>query len=141
MLYEVIVGNVGRVFATENLFHASKEYGEYKEKSRSGYGRMAYEPVTLMADNEPLYEYRPVIVDLELTDTFGGEANYSWVRRESRPLPGKDTDLARVRLAKQWAGWTGIPCEVTHMNDSRDTIMIRPKGICQVLFVMSRSEE
>lgn len=138
MPYEVIVGNVGRVFESENLFTASKVYGEYKRQSRGSYGRAANEPVTLMADGEPLYEYNPVMVDLELTDTFGGEANYSWVRRECMLLPGKDTDRARVRFAKQWAGWTGIPCEVQKIPDSRDTIAIRPEGICQVLFVMSK---
>ena len=69
-------------------------------------------------------------MNLELTDTFGGEANYSWVRRSSIPTP--KTDRGIVRAAKRWAGWTGFPCRVDNFGD---TIAIYPRGICQVLFV------
>ena len=68
---------------------------------------------------------------MELTDTFGGDANYSWVRRA--PLPTcKDTRRARVRAAKSWAGFTGMRCAV---EDYGDSLTIRPAGLCQVLFV------
>jgi hypothetical protein len=30
--------------------------------------------------------------NVELTDTFGGEANYSWVRRDQLELPADATD-------------------------------------------------
>ena len=43
----------------------------------------------------------------EVTDTFGGEANYSWVKRgEVRCKPGENySDPAAVRRAKKSAGW------------------------------------
>lgn len=71
---------------------------------------------------------------LELTDTFGGESNYSWVRRGGITInpPHKDTTRALVRQAKAWAGWTNHPCDV---DDMGETIAIRPRYICQVLFV------
>lgn len=71
---------------------------------------------------------------LELTDTFGGESNYSWVRRCGITInpPHKDTTRALVRQAKAWAGWTGMRCRVSEYSD---TIDIRPVGICQVLFI------
>lgn len=73
--------------------------------------------------------------DLELTDTFGGEANYSWVRRGIVTVAsGKRRTI--VCAAKAWAGWTGTPCEV---EDYSDSLTIRPRGICQVLFVTWRN--
>lgn len=65
---------------------------------------------------------------IEITDTFGGEANYSWVKRETIVMPelthfgyGGAANCAEakkayrrqlVRKAKAIAGWTGWPCKV-----------------------------
>jgi hypothetical protein len=68
----------------------------------------------------------------ENTDTFGGEANYCWVNREEFTLPDSISDRALVRRAKAWAGYTGLRCEVSNYGD---TIEIRPRGLCQILFV------
>jgi hypothetical protein len=68
---------------------------------------------------------------LEMTDTFGGEANYSWVRRAVVEC-GKGTRLSIVRAAKAWAGWTGWRAETTDFGDMID---IRPAGVCQLLFI------
>ena len=70
-------------------------------------------------------------INVELTDTFGGEANYSWVRRADIVVR---THKRRsiVRAVKAWAGWTGLRCEV---KDFGEGMVIRPAGICQVLFV------
>ena len=67
---------------------------------------------------------------IEHTDTFGGEANYSWVRRwhTSRDL----TDLQLVRLAKRLTGLTGHPCRTENMGDC---IALYPRGICHVVFI------
>lgn len=68
---------------------------------------------------------------LEHTDTFGGEANYCWVNRET--LPEADyTDLQLVRRAKKFAGFTGLRCEVSNFGDM---IQITPRGMCQTVFV------
>lgn len=68
----------------------------------------------------------------EYTDTFGGEANYSWVKREEVQLPSDISDRALVRRAKAWAGLTGCRCTVSNYGDMID---IRPAGSCTVLFV------
>lgn len=69
-------------------------------------------------------------INLEHTDTFGGDANYSWVRRAHIPADGL-SDRALVRRAKAWAGLTGRRCRVENYGD---TIAIYPRGICQVVF-------
>ena len=52
---------------------------------------------------------------VEITDTFGGEANYSWVVRGDI-YTQKDTINARVRAAKKFAGWQGIKCPVSYTH-------------------------
>ena len=74
----------------------------------------------------------------EMTDTFGGEANYSWVRRCSLSLPDSTTDLSLVRKAKRWAGWAGMRATTTKFGD---TIEIRPACMSQVLFITWLEDE
>lgn len=74
-------------------------------------------------------------VNFEHTDTFAGEANYSWARRESFQAPGNLSDRAIVRRAKQWAGLSGVRAKVDKFGDM---IAIRPSGLCQVVFVTFR---
>lgn len=69
-------------------------------------------------------------INLEYTDTFGGEANYCWVRR-AHIADDNLSDRAIVRRAKAWAGLTGIRCEVSNYGDG---IEIRPRGMATVLF-------
>jgi hypothetical protein len=85
---------------------------------------------------------------IEVTDTFGGEANYSWVKRETIAMPelthyGYDgsTNYVKantayrrqlVRKAKAVAGWTGWRCEIDHHGDF---ITIKPRNACMVAFV------
>lgn len=73
-------------------------------------------------------------VQFELTDTFGGEANYCWVRRETIPAAeaAKLSDAAIIRRAKAFAGLTGHRCEKENYGD---TIALRPRGVCWVLFI------
>jgi hypothetical protein len=86
--------------------------------------------------------------EIEYTDTFSGEANYSWVRRASVAMPelthyGYDggTNYAKanrvyerelMRKAKAAVGLTGV----RGVRSSRgETIEFRPYGSCTVLFV------
>jgi hypothetical protein len=70
--------------------------------------------------------------DLEITDTFGGEANYCWVKREKIALPANASKRQLVQKAKALAGWTGWRCKV---YDFGDLIRIEPQGACLVAFV------
>jgi len=47
-------------------------------------------------------------INVEYTDTFGGEANYSWVKRENLELPVNLSDRAIMRRAKKAMGLTGV---------------------------------
>lgn len=91
--------------------------------------------------------------DVEYTDTFGGEANYSWVRRATIIMPelthyGYDggTNYAKVnrvfmrelcRKAKAAMGLTGARGRT---SDYGDGLEFRPYGACTVMFVTYRDE-
>ena len=68
---------------------------------------------------------------IEHTDTFGGEANYCWVRR-AYLRNDKLTRRQIVRKVKQWAGLTGHKCRV---DDLGGDLAIYPSGVCHVIFV------
>lgn len=85
---------------------------------------------------------------IEYTDTFGGEANYSWVRRAIVAMPelthyGYDggTNYAKanrvytrelMRKAKAAVGLTGVR---GIRSDHGDAIEFRPYGCATVLFI------
>ena len=86
--------------------------------------------------------------EIEITDTFGGEANYSWVKRHNISMPelthygydgssnyakaNKTFNRELVKKAKYLAGWTRDRCRVEHWGD---TIAIYPNHLCMVAFV------
>lgn len=76
--------------------------------------------------------------DCELTDTFGGEANYSWVKRAIVEVPEKASRRTIILAAKAALGLTGMRCEVREVGDQFE---IRPSGLCQVAFVTFREPE
>lgn len=57
MNYEVIVGNIGKVYEGTNAKESLEIWQEYANQSANNYGRAAGEDVTLMRDGEPLSEY------------------------------------------------------------------------------------
>ena len=67
----------------------------------------------------------------EHTDTFGGESNYSWVKRMEYTGKNK-SDLALVRAAKKWAGLSSVRCRTESYGDM---LALYPAGICQVVFI------
>lgn len=71
-------------------------------------------------------------VNIEVTDTFCGEANYCWVNRYSVELPVSASRLTVIRAVKREIGWNGIRCEV---SDFGDEYHIRPYGMNQVCFI------
>lgn len=73
-------------------------------------------------------------IHYEITDTYGGEANYSWVKRgEIQCKPGEDySDLAAVRRVKKDAGWNNVKCKRENYGDM---IVLRPVGQCIIMFI------
>ena len=76
-------------------------------------------------------------IHFEITDTFGGEANYSWVRRGViRCAPGESpSGLAAVRRVKKAIDWSNVPCKREDMGDS---IALYPRGAAVVCFITFR---
>lgn len=88
--------------------------------------------------------------DVEFTDTFAGEANYSWVRRAVVSVPelthygytgSTDGSYAKanraahreiMRQAKRAMGLTGVRGIV---EEHGDMIVFRPYRSCTVMFV------
>ena len=68
----------------------------------------------------------------ELTDTFGGEANYAWVRRETFTLAHDATDRQIVAAGKAALGLSGTRCRTTNYGDLFEC---RPVGTCTVAFI------
>ena len=69
---------------------------------------------------------------IEVTDTFGGEANYSWVKRYNFETEEKDSMLKIVRRALKISGYTG--CR-TKKQDSGEYIRLDFAGMCVVMFI------
>ena len=67
--------------------------------------------------------------NVEYTDTYAGESNYSWVRRHT--ITAK-SDRAAIRAAKAAVGLTGTRCRKANYGDMID---LRPVGCCTVLFI------
>ena len=77
-------------------------------------------------------------IHYEMTDTFVGEANYSWVKRGViGGEPGKDIkDLQAVRRAKKALDISGLRCS---SESDGDVITLRPHGQCIVIFITLHS--
>ena len=72
------------------------------------------------------------MIKIEVTDTFGGEANYSWVKRyELDPLDNQ-TNKQLIRRVKKVIGWTGVRCK---KQDFGDMIELKPANFCNVCFI------
>lgn len=69
---------------------------------------------------------------VEVTDTFGGQANYSWVNRVIIDVEDGTTERALIRIAKAKVGWNGLKCD---RSQSGETITLTPRRLCQVCFI------
>lgn len=70
---------------------------------------------------------------IEVTDTFGGEANYCWAKRGYTKAQSR---RGLINAAKKLAGWDGW-CRVK-VEDTGDMLIVRPtdtSGVCQIAFV------
>ena len=71
--------------------------------------------------------------NLELTDTFGGQANYSWCNRETIELPETASDRQIITAAKAALGLTGQRCRRFSYGEGFE---LRPVGACAVAFIL-----
>lgn len=69
----------------------------------------------------------------EYTDTFGGEANYSWVRYGSAILPANASDAAIRRAAKRALNLTGVRGKWESWAGG-EGMQFKPYGMCTVMF-------
>jgi hypothetical protein len=69
--------------------------------------------------------------EIELTDTYGGQANYSWVDRYSFDCEGM-TDRQIERKARALIGLTGVRCQ---RFDYGDMVEWRPYRSATVAFL------
>ena len=67
----------------------------------------------------------------EYTDTFGGEANYCWVKRAELTIPIELSDRAITRRAKAALGLTGVKGRTHSYGDAWE---FRPYGGNTVAF-------
>lgn len=79
------------------------------------------------------------IFEIEHTDTFSGEANYSWVTRKlvnvetKASRASKAEQTAIMRAAKEALGISGV--RGVTARESCDAFEFRPYGVCQIVFV------
>lgn len=77
------------------------------------------------------------IFSVEHTDTFGGEANYSWVNRYELEVPSDLSNREISKRAKALCGLTGVPCKREMFGDG---FALYPRGYNQVIFVSFEEE-
>jgi hypothetical protein len=68
----------------------------------------------------------------EWTDTYGGEARYSWVRRATIEATGDISDCAILRRAKRELGISGVKGRAYYYGGM---IEFRPYRMCCVMFI------
>jgi hypothetical protein len=75
---------------------------------------------------------------VEVTDTFGGEANYAWMRRyviDGSMDVGSKADRKLIRDAKKAAGWTGLRCRTANHGDMIEIRPIGSQAPCWIMFI------
>jgi hypothetical protein len=75
-----------------------------------------------------------ITYNVEVTDTFDGEANYSWVRRYSFEAPANATDALLIRRAHKLSGYSGARYRKASFDDE---IRLDYCGACIVCFIMA----
>ncbi len=66
------------------------------------------------------------------TDTFGGEANYGWVKRHEFTIHKHASQRNITRKVKALAGMTGVKSDTFDYDVG---LTIKPRGYNQVIFV------
>ena len=126
MYYVISVANMGNVqyFSKKQALKAFSDLAEMTlEYSGS---RAVGESVTLFCNDEIIRE-TDGFWHIEVTDTYAGEANYSWVRKYVMPCVCQESRKTIVTKAKALAAYTGVKCETVWYPDQA---IIRPRNAC-----------
>jgi hypothetical protein len=67
-----------------------------------------------------------------VTDTFGGEANYGWVKRYEFTPRNPESQRSVIRQAKALANMTAVKADT---YDYGDGYTVKPRGYNQIIFV------
>ena len=86
---------------------------------------------------------------VEVTDTFCGEANYSWVSRYTvhesvRGEGWKERKLMErrvVRAAKRAAGWANLRCTTDYSGNMIEVRPIGRRAPCLVMFITWQDDD
>lgn len=134
--YSVEVSNVGTVWQGSNGARAFQEFGQARASAAKPGGRDGWESVTLTKDGQPLHEFNPgPFWFVELTDTFGGDANYSWVTRVK--VQARSIKHALRRFSDD-AGFKG---RLVRGYDDGETIRYDIRGCALCFFISAWDEE
>ena len=72
---------------------------------------------------------KEAVWNYEYTDTFGGEVNYSWIKRGE---VSASSEKSAVRKIKKLLNLNGVQ---TRNERQGDTLALYPIGTCTVLFI------
>ena len=75
---------------------------------------------------------KETIIEVQYTDTFGGQANYSWLHLQTYAVPQDKSDSWIKRFAKKSLNINGVPGT---WRKSGDGFIFRPRGMNTVLFI------
>jgi hypothetical protein len=78
-----------------------------------------------------------ITYEVECTDTFGGEANYTWVRREEIKVPKGASRRMLIGRAKRAVGRQAVP---TRNSELGDGLRMDVVGAAIVIFVTCKEE-
>jgi hypothetical protein len=70
---------------------------------------------------------------VEVTDTFGGQANYGWVSRYYLPVKQGESNTALIRRAKKIAGYSNVRGITV---DTGTHLEYRPDKMAVIMFVI-----
>jgi len=73
--------------------------------------------------------------DIEYTDTFNGDANYSWAHRYEITVPKALSEASIKRIAKELVDITGVKGV---WEDTGDGWQYKPVGSCTILYIRER---
>ena len=73
-------------------------------------------------------------IQIEYTDTFCGETNYSWVKRFELTVPEELSDKTIMRIAKELCGLAGVRGQWYECSDSLKFVPVNSNTVLFITF-------